>query len=57
LEGVDRGKTREFDNVLMPLWIVFHGAAAERVKTCVYSIIKLAESGEIPDDFNLTYLR
>ena len=57
LERVNLGEAREPGDLLVPLGVVLHGAAAEWVETAVYAEVQLAQAGEVADQVKLTELR
>ena len=57
LQGVSRGKTGKFGEILVPFRIVLHGAASQGIESRVHSVVHLTQSCEVPNQLTLAYLR
>ena len=54
LKWVKVGKSGQFREVFVDLWVVFHRAGAERVKAAIHMVVKTGKTDEMTDDFIFT---
>ena len=55
-EGMEMSKPLHPRNFLIHLWIVFHRAGAQRIKTAVDAVVPLRKPGEVANHIDLAQL-